>query len=181
MPRYAAFLRGINVSGHRVTGTALQACLTELGLEDAATFRASGNVIFSADGGEPLDALAGRIETALAASLGYAVPTYVRTSAQVRAMAAHEPFAAEHVAATAGRVQVLLLSGRPAARQRKQVLALASDSDRLAFHGNELYWLPNGGISDSVLDLDAIGAVLGAGTMRTKGTIDQIAARYFAP
>jgi uncharacterized protein (DUF1697 family) len=44
----------------------------------------------------------------------------------------------------------------------------------------QLYWLPSGGISESELDLNAIGATLGLTTMRTKGTIDQITAKHFS-
>jgi len=56
-------------------------------------------------------------------------------------------------------------------------MALATPEDRLAIEGRELYWLPSGGISDSDLDLKALDAALGQGTMRTMGTIEQIAAR----
>ena len=45
--------------------------------------------------------------------------------------------------------------------------------------GRELYWLPRGGISESDLDLKALDAALGPTTIRTKGTIDQIAAKHF--
>lgn len=69
---------------------------------------------------------------------------------------------------------------KPTTAAKKEVLALATEEDRLAIRERELYWLPNGGISESKLDLNAIGAALGLTTMRTKGTIDQIAARYFA-
>jgi uncharacterized protein (DUF1697 family) len=180
MPRYAAFLRGINLGGRRVTNEGLRACFAELGLEEPATFRASGNVIFSADGGERLDALARRIEEGLAASLGYEVPVFARTGAQMRAIAAHEPFSDVQLAATAGRLQITLLARRPSAAARKRVLALATDEDRLAIEGTEIYWLPRGRMSDSALDLKAIDRELGPGTMRTKGTIDEIAARWFA-
>ena len=60
------------------------------------------------------------------------------------------------------------------------MLELASDEDRLAFGERELYWLPSGGTQRSALDLKAIGALLGPTTMRTKGTIDQLAAKYFS-
>jgi uncharacterized protein (DUF1697 family) len=59
----------------------------------------------------------------------------------------------------------------------KKTLALATDEDLLAIEGRELYWLPSGGISESGLDLKAIDAALGAGTMRTMGTVEQIAAK----
>ena len=61
MARYAAFLRGMNLGGRRITNRDLAAAVTGLGFEDVETFRASGNVIFAADGGG---------ETATAVRLG---------------------------------------------------------------------------------------------------------------
>jgi uncharacterized protein (DUF1697 family) len=58
-------------------------------------------------------------------------------------------------------------------------LAEASDEDRLAIGGRELYWLPSGRMSDSELDLKLLEAVLGPWTMRTLGTIEQIVAKHF--
>lgn len=58
-------------------------------------------------------------------------------------------------------------------------MAHATTEDRLAVAGRELYWLPHGGLSDSDLDLKALASILGPTTIRTKGTIDQIASRHF--
>ena len=95
-------------------------------------------------------------------------------------MAVHEPFERSALAASKGKIQVVLLQRKPTASNRKEVLALSSSDDRLASNGRELYWLPRGGMSESELDLNAIGAALGIHTIRTKGTIDQIAAKHFA-
>ena len=84
---------------------------------------------------------------------------------------------AKRVAASKGKLQVSLLAKKPTAAARKKVLALATDEDRLAIEGRELFWLPSGGTIDSELDLKAIEKALGKGTMRTMGTIEQIAAK----
>jgi uncharacterized protein (DUF1697 family) len=123
--------------------------------------------------------LAERIEAGLAESLGYEVPVFLRGDAELRAMSAYEPFERSALAASKGKVQVVLLARRPVAANRKAALALSSKDDRLVIEGRELYWLPRGGMSDSNLDLKAIGAALGLHTIRTKGTIDQIAAKCF--
>jgi uncharacterized protein (DUF1697 family) len=179
MPRYAAFLRGINVGGHRITSDELRARFAELGFSDVDSFRASGNVIFVAPA-EPLSRISACIEEGLAVSLGYGVPVFLRTASEVRAIAAQEPFAEPLIAASRGKPQVALLSARPGAKARKQVLALATDADLLAFGDAELHWLPSGGILESALDFKLIGEVLGPTTMRTKGTVEQVAAKYFA-
>jgi uncharacterized protein (DUF1697 family) len=179
VPRYAAFLRGINVGGHRVASDDLRSCFGEMGFEEVATFRASGNVVFEAAGGRRAE-LAARIEEGLAAALGYAVPTFLRTAAEVRAIAEHQPFAADLVEGSNGKLQVSFLLVPPSTRVRKEALALATDQDLLAIRDRELYWLPSGGILDSAIDLNAIDKVIGPTTRRTKNTVDAVAAKHFA-
>jgi uncharacterized protein (DUF1697 family) len=179
VPKHIAFLRGINVGGHRVGRDELRSCFEELGYEDVVTFRASGNVIFEA-GREAPAKMATRIETALAKALGYGVPAFVRTTAELRAIADHQPFAASLVEASAGKLQVAFFSTKPRAKGWKELEALATDDDRLALEGRELYWLPSGGILDSALDMNMIEKALGPMTMRTKNTVDQIAAKYLS-
>jgi uncharacterized protein (DUF1697 family) len=179
MSGYAAFLRGMNVGGHRITNTELRARFEELGLREVQSFRASGNVIFVGDGPSSAD-MAVRIEAGLADSLGYEVPVFLRTASEVRAIAGREPFAPELVGASKGKLQVVMLSMPPAAAARSEVLALASDEDRLVFGANEIYWLPSGGILESTLDWKTIGKLLGSMTTRTMNTVAQIATKYFA-
>jgi uncharacterized protein (DUF1697 family) len=175
MSGYAAFLRGINVgTAHRVGSAELRACFEELGLRDVSTFRTSGNVVFDA-GRETEKKLSARIEEGLDAALGYPVAVFLRTGSELRAIAAHDPFRG----ASGGKLQVAMLSRKPSAAARKNVLALASDEDKLAFGDRELYWLPKGGTQESALDLKAIDEVLGVSTMRTMGTVEQMTAKYF--
>lgn len=177
MDRYVAFLRGMNLGGRRIKNSELQAEFEALGFGDVACFRASGNVIFGVAGKERRAALTSTIEAGLGDALGYEVPVFLRSSAETAAIAAREPFDPKLVAASKGKVQVLLLPKQPSAAARAKALALSDDQDLLATEGSELYWLPSGGISESELDLKTIYATLGDGTMRTKGTIDQIAAK----
>lgn len=172
-----AFLRGMNLGGRRIENEALRVEFEALGFEDVVTFRASGNVIFGAKG-ESESALTATIEAGLGEALGYEVPVFLRSCAEVAAIAAADPFEAKLVEASKGKLQVTFLPKRPTAAGRRKVEALATEQDRLAIGDRELYWLPSGGISESGLDLKAIEAALGKGTMRTRGTIEQIAARY---
>jgi uncharacterized protein (DUF1697 family) len=205
MSRYVAFLRGMNVGGHRLTNDELRGHFLALGFTDVATFRASGNVVFagtssggesSSPRGDPSPAaalaaegrsselLAARIEEGLESLLGYAVPTFVRGADEVRAIAALQPFAAERVAASGGKLQVSLLGASPTPEVRAEVLSMATGEDGLSFGASspegerELYWLPSGGLLESELDLKAIDRLLGPSTMRTKGTIELIARKH---
>jgi len=177
MSRFVAFLRGMNVGGHRLTNDELRAHFQAMGFREVATFRASGNVVLATAGRSP-DAVRERIEDGLASRLGYAVPTFVRSDEEVRAIAALAPFPVERVRSCAGKLQVSLLAASPAPAVAAQVLALAGDADALAFGERELYWLPSGGLLESALDLDAIDRLLGPSTRRTKGTIELIASKH---
>ncbi len=178
MERYVAFLRGMNLGNRRIKNEELRAEFEALGFADVATFRASGNVIFDSADGKSEGDLAEEIEAGLGDALGYEVAVFLRSCPEVAAIAARAPFEARAVAGSKGKLQVLLLLKKPAAAARRMVLALASEEDRLAIEGRELYWLPSGGTIDSDLDLKTIDAALGRGTMRTMGTIDQIAAKH---
>jgi len=180
MPRYAAFLRGMNLGRRRIQNADLARHVSALGFEDVATFRASGNVIFSAHEDEPIAALAQRLEAGLSAALAYDVPVFARDAERMRAIAAHAPFDADELAASKGKPQVVLLGGRPSASARRAALALAPERDRFAFDGAELHWLPSSGLADTELDLGALAQLVGPTTVRTKGTIELIAARWFA-
>ena len=178
MESYVAFLRAMNLGGRRIKNEELQAEFEALGFAEVGCFRASGNVVFSA--GEKDEAkLTKEIEAGLGEALGYEVRVFLRSAAELRAIAAQEPFEAKALKASKGKLQVVFLEEKPKAAARKRALGLASEDDRLAIEGRELYWLPKGGLSDSELDLKELAAALGQNTIRTIGTVEQIAAKYF--
>ena len=180
MGRYAAFLRGMNLGNRRIANDELRGHVSALGFEDVATFRASGNVIFEAGEDTGADQIAERLEHGLAEALGYEVPVFLRGAAEIETIAAHRPFEPSQLEASKGKLQVALLLEKPGATARRRALSLATDEDRLALSGRELYWLPSGGISESDLDLAALGALLGPTTIRTKGTVEQLVAKFIA-
>jgi uncharacterized protein (DUF1697 family) len=175
--RYAAFLRGINVGGRRVTGKQLCDPFEQLAFRDVASFLASGNITFTTDDTTDLDV---RIEAALEVALGFPVDAFVRTAAEVADIVAVEPFPAEVVAASAGKVQVTLLRRAPVRRAVEEALAHANDDDRLAVVGREWYWLPSGGVSQSSLDVRALEGILGRGTTRTVNTLARLNAKLLS-
>jgi uncharacterized protein (DUF1697 family) len=173
--RYAAFLRAVNLGrSRRVSGAELCAIFEGLGLEGVASFRTSGNLVFDA----PRD-MSTQIEKALEDALGYDVGVFLRTGPELAEIVAYEPFEPAQVEGSKGKLQVSMLSKKPTAATRKKVLALATDQDLLAFGKRELYWLPSGGTMEAALDRKATDALLGPTTMRTKGTVEQLAAKFF--
>jgi uncharacterized protein (DUF1697 family) len=178
MDRYVAFLRGMNLGNRRIKNEALRTHFEAMGLEEVATFRASGNVIFATPKREAESKLASRVEAELDERLGYDVPVFLRSADEIVAIAAQKPFPSAKVKKSKGKLQVSLLKKKPSAAVKKKVLTLAGDEDLLAIEGRELYWLPSGGLLESDLDLKAIEKLVGSDTRRTMGTIEQLAAKY---
>jgi uncharacterized protein (DUF1697 family) len=177
MAAYGAFLRGMNLGAHRrITNRDLAAAFTALGFAEVSPYRASGNVAFQTRATDER-ALARRIERGLEASLGYAVPTFVRTAAHMTQIAARAPFPAAAVDASTGKLQVALLPREPAQTVAREARSLASAEDMLAMDGSELYWLPSGRMIESELDLKRLEALVGPWTMRTKATIEGMASK----
>jgi uncharacterized protein (DUF1697 family) len=176
--RYVAFLRGMNLGKRRIKNPELVVYFEAMGLEDVATFRASGNVVFADPASESEAKLQQRVEGELREQLGYDVAVFLRSAKEVAAIAAREPFPSRAIAASKGKPQVVLLGRKPSAKAKGEVLALAPEGDLMVLEGRELHWLPTVGLSETELDPKALDAALGKGTTRTAGTIEQIAAKY---
>jgi uncharacterized protein (DUF1697 family) len=176
MARYIAFLRGINVGGHQVKMGDLRRMFEALGLGEVATFIASGNVTFVYDEADAA-ALTERIEGHLRDMLGYEVPTFLRTDAELAAVARHEPFPG--LEGADGTSYVAFLYQRPKATAARAVAALSNETDRVLVHDRELYWHIRGGLTDSTLGAPALEKALGSvpTTVRNLNTVRRLAAK----
>ena len=85
MDRYVGFLRGMNLGGRRIKNEELRRHFEEIGLEEVATFRASGNAVFATPKREAEGKLAQRVEAELGERLGYEVPVFLRRIEEVAA------------------------------------------------------------------------------------------------
>ncbi len=175
MPRQIAFLRAINVGGHTVTMADLRRHFEALGYANVETFIASGNVLF--DSPKKPAVLEREIEAGLAKALGYEVATFVRTPAQVAAIAAYQPFGGEPVA-KGHSLYATLLKAEPDAEAQKRVLALQSAVDAFHFHGREFYWHRRGGHDSTKFSGAQFERLIKApGTARNINTFVRLAAK----
>lgn len=175
--RLVAFLRAINVGGHVVTMEELRRHFAELGFQNVETFIASGNVIFSARsaGGAALEK---KIETRLHKALGYEVKTFVRTDAEVAAIARHEPFTPAQLT-TAMSLNVGFLAAPLEAAGRKALRSLESDLDDFQLHKREVYWLSRVRQGDSKMSNIVFERTVGARvTFRGVKTVAKLVAKY---
>lgn len=177
--RWFIFLRAINVGGRRVTMDRLRAIFEELGFQATETFIASGNVVLESgaqdDAAGFAAALERRIEAHLRDRLSYDVDTFVRTRAELAAIAAARPFGPE----PGGPVYVGFLGAAPAAAARDALLALGNPIDDFRVEGREVYWLARNGMGQSTFSGARLERTLGLPTtMRNLNTIERLLMKY---
>ena len=178
MNRYVAFLRGMNLGRRRIKNPELCAAFEQIGFTNVSAFLASGNIVFDAEDSDPI-AVSRSIEYGLRASLGYEVPTFLRTADEVSAIASYKPFA-DVTNERTGKLQVAIINSELDQSARDSVLRMSNEADMLEMTGKELYWLPQGNLLDSQLDLKAIEEIVGPFTVRTKNTVERLAAKLLA-
>jgi uncharacterized protein (DUF1697 family) len=130
-----AFLRGINLGGHNVKKDQLIAIFESVGCKNVTTFIASGNVVFDKPSGS-VAALEKKAEDAFHAALGYAAPTFVRTTTQLKAVVKNRPFNGRGPE-TGGTLHVGFLKKKAPANALK---ALEDDINEFHVDGTTIYW-----------------------------------------
>jgi len=112
MSKQVAFLRGINVGGHKpVKMDELRKAFEALGFKDVKTILASGNVLFDAPKASPLSLLRD-IEAKLEVALGHQISVLLRSLGKIQDLADACPF--EHIKVTPRtRLYVTFLSEKP--------------------------------------------------------------------
>jgi uncharacterized protein (DUF1697 family) len=192
--RYITFLRAINVGGHTVKMDHLRQLFTALGYTHIETFIASGNVIFTAPGDPPT--LEHQIAHHLHTALGYPVATFLRTPADLAAIAQYQPFPATDPALTPESPQSAIrgalwapqsptlyigfLPHAPADPKSKiQNLKSAAPTDDFHLHHRELYWHVPTHLSDSPLTTARLEKLLTLPlTLRNSTTVRRLTAKY---
>lgn len=178
MPRFIAFLRAINVGGnHVVKMDVLRRFFESLGFSKVETFIASGNVVFETNTGNP-KTLERKVEKKLHEALGYEVTTFVRTDAEIAAIAQYQPFRQSEIDRAVALNIAFLVDPLNEAATRK-LLAFKTDIDDFHVHGRELYWLCRKKQSESTFSNASMEKALGVrSTFRGANTIKKLAAKY---
>ena len=115
----------------------LRQTFESLGFAGVATFLGSGNVIFETrarDIGKLGQKIGGRLQQAL----GYNVPVFIRTHAQLKGIAAQEPFEGSEV--RGADLNIILLADNPGVQAKAKLVALTTATDGFRVHGREIYW-----------------------------------------
>lgn len=177
MRRIFAFLRAVNVGGRTIRMEHLRGHFEAIGLKGAETFIASGNVIFPATRASAAT-IERRIESQLAAELGYEVRTFLRNESEIAAIVAHQPLGYGSPE-FAGTLLVGFVAQPPTPNTIHALKALETKTDTFHVHGREVYWNCRIPQNESLVSNAKIERALEAGvTFRNINTINRLAKKY---
>lgn len=173
MARYAALLRGINVGGHNKIAMAdLRALLAATGYTDVATYLQSGNAVFTARNAPP-DEIAAEVEAAVTRGLGLGVAVLVRTSEELDAVVAANPFPD---AVDPKKLNVAFLGAEPVAAWQADRDPARYAPDRFELLGRELYVWYADSVLRTTLTRDFWKGLPGTVTARNWNTVTRVRA-----
>jgi uncharacterized protein (DUF1697 family) len=173
--KYVAFLRGINVGGHKIIKMEdLRGMLESFGYVNVGTFIQSGNAIFETPNANT-DRLEKEVQSKLAKSLGYEVEIFLRTIGEVGEIAANSPFQDDKNST----VYVAFLRREPGSKARDRLLALQNKVDEFAVPGREVYWFRHRDKGESKFTNNMLEKILDMpSTMRNMTSIRKIVDKY---
>jgi len=163
MTAFVALLRAVNVGGRKLIMTELRGIADELGLEDAGTFIASGNLLFRTRRSE--ESVKALLEKAIGEHMGADVPVMVRTAAEMAAAVTSNPFPDSPRA----KVAAIFLDEAPPRDTIENAKNVADE--RMALGSREIYVAYPDGMGQSKLQIPAAKR----GTARNMNTVAKLA------
>ena len=169
MPRYAAFLRAVNVAGRgKLPMADLSVALEALGYENVVTYIQSGNVAFDAARAANTK-LAAAIEATVASACKVETTVMVRTASEMAKLAAGHPFPTSAAAPTV----YVMFCDRPA---KGELELPAGATEQFVVEGADIYGYYPGGYGTSKLGSTYLERKLGVSiTGRNWNTVQKLA------
>jgi uncharacterized protein (DUF1697 family) len=169
VPRYVAFLRGINLGPtNKVSMPRLRELAAGLGYTDVVTYINSGNLILTAT--DPATTIEQRLHDAIADELGLKVDVAVRTPARLATIVAENPFPD----GDPSYVTVAFLTKAVPAEAKRRLAEMATDQEPYVFSGQEVYVHYIGGQARSKLAARFSDVVGVSATVRTIRTVTKV-------
>jgi uncharacterized protein (DUF1697 family) len=178
MIKYIAFLKAINVGGHIVKMDNLKKLFEKMGFEKVETFIASGNLVFETKS-KSMDSIKKKIESELEKSLGYNVPTFIRTTGEIKTILEYKPFKESEINNPQNSLYIGFLDKAPSKENQNKLYSLQDEANQFHFNKKELYWLCRKRFSDSGITGNKLEKALGMKTsVRNSTTIRKMASKF---
>ena len=173
---YFAFIRGINVGGHKkVAMSDLREMLTKLGLEDAQSLLQSGNLVFRSSKRTPAQ-LERLLETETEKRLGVQADYFLRTPEELKKVVAGNPFP-EQAERDPGHLVAMFLRDAADKKAVEALQAAIIGSEVVRADGKHAYIVYPDGVGTSRLTHALIEKKLGTrGTGRNWNTVLKLVA-----
>jgi uncharacterized protein (DUF1697 family) len=154
---YAAFLRGINLGGHKqIRMGELKLLFESMGFQGVRTILNSGNVLFQA-GGAPTKTLGDKIEKEIEKAFGHKVAVILRTILEIQEIADSGPFKKVKVTPDT-RLYITFLSEQPVANLRLPYESPQKDFKILSIQDGAVFSVvtlnPKRGTTEAMSDLE---------------------------
>ncbi|MDN4074019.1 DUF1697 domain-containing protein [Fictibacillus terranigra] len=170
MKTYIAWLRGINVGGHKkIKMETLRALLESLGLQNVKTYIQSGNVIFQS--AEEETRLQKRIESKIIEEFGFEVTVMLRTQQELEDAIQEAPFKADELK-DGETLHIVFLSEKPADAAVDVLVPYKNEDLDYEVMNRELYLLYRKSMRDIKFPVQKLKI---PGTMRNWNTVNKMA------
>ncbi|NDC41905.1 MAG: DUF1697 domain-containing protein [Chitinophagia bacterium] len=174
MPRYVAFLRGINVAGQKkIKMDQLRGLFEVYGFEEVVTYIQSGNVIFNTAETDEATVRA-EIEKMLSDSFQFDITTLVRSLEEIESVIEDNPYD-DNEEDSGRKLYVNFLSEEPDETKLPLLQAALKPDEEMAIRGRDIYFLTPA-YGETKLSNAFIEKELGvAGTARNWATVSRVA------
>ena len=154
----------------------LRQTFESLGFFEVATFLGSGNVVLETRAND-VRRLEKTIESGLKRALVYSVPVFIRTHAELKAIVASKAF--DKPLILDADVNIIFLAHSLDQKDRANLMALATETDRFRVHGREVYWWRRKKPGTSLFSNVPLAKVLSEPfTIRSTNTIRRLVAKW---
>ena len=174
MQVYIAFLRGVNVGGHKKVPMAkLREILKEAGLHEVKTYIQSGNIVFKSEVNS-VSELEQIIQKSIADNFGFIVPTLVKLINEVESIIHDNPFTAlEYL--ESNKVYFILLFKTPLTEQVLSFETINYPNEAFKILNNCVYLLCKNGYGKAKLNNNLIeGKLKVSATARNYRTMQKL-------
>jgi uncharacterized protein (DUF1697 family) len=173
MPKYIAFLRGINVGGkNKVKMETLREMCVTLGFQNVKTYINSGNVMFETAKTDDVK-LAAEVESAIENEFALKIRVMVRTIDEIRDIVVNNPFAGQFE--NDKDLHVFFLDEELPPEKCETLLSSNNENEKFAVRNREIFCHLRVGVADSLMGKDFIGKKLKiAATARNWRTVNKI-------
>jgi uncharacterized protein (DUF1697 family) len=174
-PLTFGFLRAVNVGSRQTKMAELAEALTSLGLQSVATFIASGNVVFAADG-QDLPTLRAMIENGLERTFGFRSEIFLRSVSDLQAIVDN---VASHRKDSDVAINIAFVDENKREATEKAFAPYQSDIERFVAYDRHVIWLAKVKMSETPFFYKSIKSKpLPLMTIRTYNTIARMLAKW---